>query len=311
MECVRKVFVASGEMHIPTIHDLEAQINNSIQQEEKEPTNMTQNSLTNLNSNGTSKQTHALLRQYQLAQFCQQGGDYSGLDNPEISLNLQSLIEDSQISEEFFPDIFPNQGKQILNSQSRHPTGFYGNDNASRALAYMPQPVHSTVAYSPPQHSPNSESSSSFHSDVTSIKEEPFDSEFFGAVSNPFFSRNGNNFNNIQHQLTTLRNQQNMVRKSGKLVDKESVEYRNKRIRNNIAVRKSRAKANQRKLEIEEKNRTLQKENERLRKQMQIITEELSMLKSLVTNFGISPEQMSKDLNKHLHSFQMQQMMQS
>lgn len=296
-------------MHPPLLHDLETQINNKIQLEEKKLTSMAHgNNLTSLNNNGTSRQTHALLKQYQLTQFCQQNGDVLSLENPEISLNLQSLIEDPQFSEDFFPDIFQSQSKQIQNSQPRHPTGFYGHNNTSRTLAYMPQPVHSTVAYSPPQNSPNSESSSSFHSDITNIKEEPMDSEYFGSMNcNPAFSRSESGYTNMQHQLATLRNQHIMVRKSGKNLDKDSEEYRNKRIRNNIAVRKSREKANQRKREIEEKNRTLQKENERLRKQMEAITEELSMLKSLVNNFGISPEHLSKELNKHLHSFQMQQ----
>lgn len=301
-------------MHSPQLHDLEYQMNNK---EEKKNSNVTNdNSLTNLNNNGTSKQTQALLRQYQLAQFCHPNGDYSCLDNPEISFNIQNLIDDHNFSEELFSDILQNQGKQIQNLQSRHVNGFYSNNNFSKTLNYMPQPVHNTMAYPPAQQSPKSESNSSFLSDVTSIKEEPMDSDYLNAMSYATsFHRIGNTPNNLvsnslQQHMTSIKNHQNFFKKCGKSLDKDSEEYRNKRIRNNIAVRKSREKANQRKREIEDKNRALLRENENLKKQLESLTEELSLMKSLVNNFGLSPEQLSRELSKHLHTFQMQQQIQ-
>lgn len=299
-------------MHSPQLHDLEFQMNNK---EGKKISNMVNdNILTNLNNNGNSKQTQALLRQYQ--QFCHPNGDFSCLDNPEISFNIQNLIDDPQFSEELFSDILQSQGKQIQNLQSRHVNGFYSNHNISKTLNYMPQPVHNAVAYPPTQHSPKSDSNSSFLSDITSIKEEPMDSEYLNAMSYPpSFHRIGDApssiaSNSLQFHMSSIKNHQNIFRKSGKALDKDSEEYRNKRIRNNIAVRKSREKANQRKREIEEKNRALLKENENLKKRLESLTEELTMMKSLVNNFGVSPDQLSRELSKHLHTFQIQQQIQ-
>lgn len=280
-------------MHPPQTID---QMNSNGIQDVKKQTGI--NNIINLNNNGSSRQTQALLKQYQLSQFSSQNEDYNELNNPEISLNLQNLIDDSQFSDTIFPEILHNSGKQLQNFPSRQMTTSY--NSLSRTLAYMPQPVHSTVAYSPNQNSPSSDSNSSFGSDVP-IKEEPLDSEYLNGNQNIYIP--GNDSNLLQNQLNIMRNHQNVMRKSGKLCNKDSDEYRRKRIRNNIAVRKSREKANQRKREIEEKNRLLLKENERLNKQLDSITDELNMMKNLLNSFGITPEQLTRELGKQLASF--------
>ncbi|XP_029114791.1 CCAAT/enhancer-binding protein delta [Scleropages formosus] len=68
--------------------------------------------------------------------------------------------------------------------------------------------------------------------------------------------------------------------KGKKTVDRHSPEYRQRRERNNIAVRKSRDKAKQRNLEMQQKMIELSAENERLHKTIEQLTRELTSLRN-------------------------------
>lgn len=293
--------------------------------------NNNNNNLTTLNNNnGSSKQTQALLKQHQLSQY-QQHGELNDLNTPEISLDLQNLIDDSQFSDGLFSDILQSQGKHIQNLQTRQVMGVHNNNNnyPRTTLAYMPQPVHSGAAYSTNQNSQNSDSNSSVGSDVPSIKEEPVDPQDYrrqacSIIPNgyiPGYQNPGATFTTltpspvIHHQLNmnamknkaALLNQHNIARKNMKPCDKNSDEYRRRRERNNIAVRKSREKAKVRTRETEEKVKILMKENERLTKRIELLTEELNVLRSLFSNVGVLPEHVHRELSKHMDSFQLQQ----
>ncbi|XP_028282570.1 CCAAT/enhancer-binding protein delta [Parambassis ranga] len=67
--------------------------------------------------------------------------------------------------------------------------------------------------------------------------------------------------------------------KGKKSVDRYSVEYRQRRERNNIAVRKSRDKAKRRNMEMQQKLVELSSENDRLHKTIEQLTRELSGLR--------------------------------
>lgn len=69
--------------------------------------------------------------------------------------------------------------------------------------------------------------------------------------------------------------------KSKKSVDKGSVEYRLRRERNNVAVRKSRDKAKLRNAETQQKVVELASDNERLRKRVEHLTRELETLRGI------------------------------
>ena len=69
-------------------------------------------------------------------------------------------------------------------------------------------------------------------------------------------------------------------------VDKESDEYRDRRKRNNIAVRKSRDKAKKRQQETEVRVKELTDENEALQRRVDLLSKELATLKSLFTSSG-------------------------
>ncbi|XP_044743100.1 CCAAT/enhancer-binding protein [Chrysoperla carnea] len=372
--------------------------------------NNNNNSLTTLNNNANSKQTTALLKQHHLAiQFQHQqqqhnngSSDLSDLNSPEISLDLQNLIDDSQFNDGLFTDILQNSSKHLQNLthtrlqpqvQQQQTTNSNGSlSNYRNALAYMPQPVHSgagTATYnvnSNPGASTNSDSNSSIaSSDVPSIKEEPLDPTEFrrqcvtntvlptspymqqSGQTNYISNATGNSFSQISphatvnhiQQLPTLPHsvaalQKNKVsgmmqahqqgglvgnnglvgsgltnhhhhhhspgggtgvghhhngvngRKQMKPTDKSSDEYRRRRERNNIAVRKSREKAKVRSRETEEKVKLLMKENERLQKRIELLTEELNVLRSLFSNVGVLPEHIHREINKHFESVQLQ-----
>lgn len=312
-----------------------SQNNNVINNETKKTVimnNNNNNNLTTLNNNtGQSKQTAALLKQHQLSQY-QQHGDINDLNTPEISLDLQNLIDDSQFSDGLFTDILQSQqGKHLQTLHSRQVMGVQNNNYPRTTLAYMPQPVHSGATYSVTQNS-NSDSNSSVGSDVPSIKEEPVDQqeEYRRQTSCSLLPNSympgayppnpGATFTTltpspvIHHQLNmaAMKNKasllnQHVSRKTLKPCDKNSDEYRRRRERNNIAVRKSREKAKVRTRETEEKVKILMKENERLQKRIELLTEELNVLRSLFSNVGVLPEHVHREINKHLDTFQMQQ----
>lgn len=72
-------------------------------------------------------------------------------------------------------------------------------------------------------------------------------------------------------------------------------------------MRKSREKAKVRTRETEEKVKILMKENERLLKRIELLNEELNVLRSLFSNVGVLPENVHREINKHLDQFQLQQ----
>ncbi|CAH1163473.1 unnamed protein product [Phaedon cochleariae] len=325
-------------MDSPQMYDNQQHQQNSavINQDVKKTVIMNNNNLTTLNNNnGSSKQTQALLKQHQLQQY-QQHGELSDLNTPEISLDLQNLIDDSQFSDGLFTEILSSQGKHIQNLQARQVMGVHNNNNNNyprTTLAYMPQPVHSGATYSTNQNS-NSDSNSSINSESPSIKEEPVDPQEYRRQSCNLLPNSylpgtypqtpGATFTTLtpspvmHHQLNmnvmknkaALLNQHNIARKNMKPCDKNSDEYRRRRERNNIAVRKSREKAKVRTRETEEKVKILIKENERLQKRIELLSEELNVLRSLFSNVGVLPEHVHREINKHLDSFQLQQQQQ-
>uniref|UniRef100_A0A8C9V2I1 CCAAT/enhancer-binding protein gamma n=1 Tax=Scleropages formosus TaxID=113540 RepID=A0A8C9V2I1_SCLFO len=63
--------------------------------------------------------------------------------------------------------------------------------------------------------------------------------------------------------------------------DKESEEYRQRRERNNLAVKKSRMRSKQKALDTQQRVNELKEENERLEAKIRLLSKELSVLKDL------------------------------
>ncbi|MBN3285598.1 CEBPG protein, partial [Polyodon spathula] len=69
--------------------------------------------------------------------------------------------------------------------------------------------------------------------------------------------------------------------KSKKAADKESDEYRQRRERNNLAVKKSRMRSKQKAQDTQARVNELKEENERLESKIKLLSKELSVLKDL------------------------------
>ena len=88
------------------------------------------------------------------------------------------------------------------------------------------------------------------------------------------------------------------IRPRKKEPPKDTNEYYDKRARNNVAVRKSREKAKLRQGETESRVNDLASENERLQRKVDMLSKELTVLKSLFINAGASiPDNFEEILN--------------
>lgn len=80
-------------------------------------------------------------------------------------------------------------------------------------------------------------------------------------------------------------------------VPKGSEEYKEKRARNNVAVRKSRAKAKEKQRMTESRVKELADQNEQLQKKVEMLTKELTVLRGLFVNVGAQlPDDFAKIL---------------
>lgn len=82
--------------------------------------------------------------------------------------------------------------------------------------------------------------------------------------------------------------------------DKGTEEYKAKRDRNNVAVRKSRDKAKRQQNETQDKVKDLTTENENLQKKVDLLSKELTVLKNLFINVGAAlPAELQKYLSNN------------
>lgn len=88
--------------------------------------------------------------------------------------------------------------------------------------------------------------------------------------------------------------------KGKKNIDKSSEEYRKRRERNNVAVRKSREKAKRRANLTNQRVNELLRENEALWSRIDLLSKELSVLKTLLKNVGLSVDNLDPELRRKL-----------
>ncbi|XP_065167907.1 CCAAT/enhancer-binding protein-like isoform X2 [Atheta coriaria] len=262
----------SPQMYDNQQHNQAAQaINNS---EVKKTVIMNNNNLTTLNNNTGNKQTAQLLKQHQHQQHFTHG-DLNDLNSPEISMDLANLIDDSQFSDGLFNDILQNQGKHLQNIPRQE---FRRQCNNMLPNNYLQAPA----GY------PNANGGS-----------------FTTLTPSTVLHHQQMNMSAMKTKAAMLSHH-HVARKGMKPCDKNSDEYRRRRERNNIAVRKSREKAKVRTRETEEKVKLLLKENDRLQKRIELLMEELNVLRNLFSNVGVLPEHIHREINKHLDAFPVQ-----
>jgi len=84
-----------------------------------------------------------------------------------------------------------------------------------------------------------------------------------------------------------------------KVYEKGSEEYKQRRERNNVAVRKSRDKTKKQQAETTAKVKELSDENDQLQRKVDLLTKELTVLKGLFSNIGVKlPDQLKDFINK-------------
>lgn len=81
-------------------------------------------------------------------------------------------------------------------------------------------------------------------------------------------------------------------------------EYRRRRERNNIAVRKSREKAKARSRDTEERVKLLSRENDKLVKKCELLSKQVTVYASVLSQY--LPEQVHRDIRKQFDAFQQQ-----
>ncbi|CAA2962595.1 CCAAT enhancer-binding beta-like, partial [Olea europaea subsp. europaea] len=100
----------------------------------------------------------------------------------------------------------------------------------------------------------------------------------------------GKNYSYYTIDSTTMSSYQGSNGTSKKLIDKGSDEYKKRRERNNVAVRKSREKAKMRSRDTERRVAELSKENQLYRAQYEELRREFNVLKSLLLKTGLTEQ---------------------
>lgn len=203
--------------------------------------------------------------------------DFADLSTPEISFDLQSFIDNPRHSpsEDAYASFFSTETEKNF-----------------RKVGISQSPL----VFSMPQ-------SAGFGSDryaaEAGVKQEPA-AGIETRVSSTFAGRNSGTYGFAGLPTlndTSLRSGFGESRDFGirgedkksskKQIDKDSDEYRRRRERNNIAVRKSREKAKQRCKDTEKRVSDLISENDKLRKRVEMLSKELSVLKDLLSRAGV------------------------
>jgi len=255
------------------------------------------------------------------------GDDYSELAElsaPEESLDLQGLIEDSQFSEGLIQDIqsltvdkanLGNRGLGVANMYSNMP-----------GLPYLSQgPVHHPHApYDRPYHD-------SRQHDRGGIKEEPSENghdlapqEYSacarvglgggggygggGYAACPPYSMTPTTIPGVDQlckspMLSPTDSIGKLMPGCKKNVDKGSDEYKRRRERNNIAVRKSREKAKARSRETEERVKKLIMDNDRLHKRCEQLAKEVTAFQNMFASMHCLPDHIQREINEQMKSF--------
>lgn len=252
--------------------------------------------------------------------------DLADINTPEISLDIQGLIECEGLFSDFSRTTpsggyaGPSSSSSLASSQHQSPPLYSGSHlrSSSNQQQFMPHQVQ--------QQQQQQFGIGAHQSQQLAVKQEPLDSSEYSPP--PTYSASGYSsvYQDYSAQLYPSTSSGSLVKpspssvrsvsssassvssvskRSSKNVDKGTDDYRRRRERNNIAVRKSREKAKLRSRETEEKVKLLVRDNERLQKRVEQLTEELNFLHTLFSNVGVVPENIQREVAKHLETIQL------
>lgn len=218
------------------------------------------------------------------------------------SLDFNSLLNSSQFMTPGGDDVFDLLGSKAVESDL---------EELSLASESCLPTVDSYMSLSSTASEPNQPTTSdSTNWNCLSIKSEPLDSPGSSSCSYtpaaspltdpvPSPLTDEHNYTGTpvvtQHllaklQSTSVSSGRSSYSKGGKKkpIDKNSEDYRSRRERNNIAVRKSRLKAKQRCVETEHRVRILNEQKEALERKVESLTRELNVMRQLLANVATS-----------------------
>ncbi|XP_043238248.1 CCAAT/enhancer-binding protein alpha-like [Amphibalanus amphitrite] len=243
-------------------------------------------------------------------------GDLADLGASEVSLDLQAFVNDPHFSDGIFPDIVDKSLGVGLGSRAT-PAATCSSGLTYSSGGYLPpaQPVCSTAprpaAGAPPQ------------AQLPPVKKDPDGGEYQPyrpPAGYPAVTAHGPAYTSLTPASTrpavapaaaaapSPAPARPAAKGSGgggggggsKRIDRSSDEYRRRRERNNVAVRRSREKAKMRSRETEERVKLLTRENDGLHKRIEMLSKELGVLKNLFANVGVLPDQLHREIAKHL-----------
>ncbi|XP_046906882.1 CCAAT/enhancer-binding protein alpha [Hypomesus transpacificus] len=246
-------------------------------------------------------------------------GDINEICDNENSIDISAYIDPAAFNDEFLADLFHSSSKQeklkMMNGDYdySHGHGHLNGGPGAQQQVYMPNYMESSKL------EPIYDNASTRIRPVA-IKQEPREDEDINHSMPPTYhhahQHHPQHLPHLQYQIahcaqTTMHlqpghptppptpvpsphHQQNSMSggsmkmmggsdrgKSKKNVDKNSSEYRLRRERNNVAVRKSRDKAKMRNVETQQKVIELATDNDRLRKRVEHLTRELDTLRGI------------------------------
>nr|AFU91139.1 transcription factor RcC/EBP [Rana arvalis]AFU91143.1 transcription factor RcC/EBP [Rana arvalis] len=242
-------------------------------------------------------------------------GDVTELSDNENSIDISAYINPAAFNDEFLADLFHNskqdRAKSTMDYQQGHPP-MYGcmatyldskMDNGLRPLVIKQEPrgedeeanrVSLAALYPHPanQHPSHLQYQVAHCAQTTMHLQPGHPTPPPTPVPSPHHLPHHHHHHH--HQLQASSSSKAMSSsssssssssetrgKSKKWVDKGSTEYRVRRERNNIAVRKSRDKAKMRNVETQQKVLELSNDNEKLRKRVEQLSRELETLRGI------------------------------
>ncbi|KAL2076905.1 hypothetical protein ACEWY4_027506 [Coilia grayii] len=242
-------------------------------------------------------------------------GDLTEIYENENSIDITAYIDPAAFNDEFLADLFHNSSKQ---DKLKLASGEYDYQHGVQGAPGPAQQVYGCMAYMDSKLEPIYDNPPARMRPLA-IKQEPQDDGDLGHALPPTYHHShlhAQHMPHLEYQIahcaqTTMHlqpghptppptpvpsphHQQSGLPgggmkmmspsdrgKSKKNVDKSSVEYRLRRERNNIAVRKSRDKAKMRNVETQQKVIELSTDNDRLRKRVEHLTRELETLRGI------------------------------
>ncbi|XP_018009094.1 CCAAT/enhancer-binding protein epsilon [Hyalella azteca] len=267
-----------------------------------------------------------------LSLFSDEYGDLSEFNTSEISLNLNNLIDDTNFSDAHFNEGLISDLQSLNVDKGASPVGQQLNNNGLNQMAprglsanpingnvnmhpnmynntYLPQPIHNPNQYE--RH---------YHQDQRNIKEEPRDQtaqDYAACARVAYANNNGYGGGLVPYAPMTpvtlpgpdllkspLKSPGclSLSKNLKKNVAPGTEEYRRRRERNNIAVRKSREKAKARSRDTEERVKALSRENEKLHRKCELLSKEVTVLHSVFSQY--LPEHVHREVRKQMDSFQ-------